>query len=278
MATIEYNLFRVKFIRPRQTSFLHKDLSPRDVLLVAIDERPSMELVEGYTWHIGNVQHFSDYTGYFAVGRTTKSTIEMFDEESGDFVEELIESSPYTHCVFNAEIGFLGIAQKRNLARTANGIAGKVERLFARTDVVVENDLSVEIPPIPDPSGFLLAILESNQVLRFTATFKGPNPFDADAYFQKPLSVYCREANAIKGKATIDGEDLNREVLEAVTRSTAATGNEASATVVRKKLDRPQTIHLKGDAIKRNYDESEHDPEQVVEDLNAVYDRVRSNE
>ncbi|WAK02485.1 hypothetical protein [Methylobacter sp. YRD-M1] len=144
--------------------------------------------------------------------------------------------------------------------------------------VITENEISVEIVPIPDPEGFLRALSSAYRVTRFAATFRGPNPFDADEHFQKPLSVYLSAANGESGKAQIHGEDLNREVLQEVTRSTAATGNEASARIIKSKSQKSITINLKGDPVKRRYDEDEHLPEAVLADLTNLYYRVRNDE
>lgn len=278
MPTIEYSLFRVKMVRPHQSSFLHDDLPPRDIFLRAVLEKPSGELRKGFEWHIGNVQQFSEYTGYFAAGRTTLSTIEKFNPESGDFVEEELEESPYTHCVFDARIGFIGIAKKPNLSQTTKGIANRIEQLLSLAQIVRNNNILVEIRPIPDPDGFLSSLDSAFKVFSFSATFRGPNPFDADEHFQKPLSVYLSAADGQKGKTTISGEDLNRSVLREVTRSTAATGNEVSARIQKSRRQKPMTINLKGDPIKRKYDEEEHTPELVLNDLTNQYSRVRRRE
>lgn len=278
MPTIEYSLFRVKFIRPSQSSFLHDALTPAQLLLAAVQQKPSAELRKGYQWHIGNVHRYENDTGYFAVGRTTTSTIEKFDTESGNFVEEELEESPYTHCVFDPAIGFIGIAKKTNISQTTKGIANRLEQLLSLAAVVQENEVAVEVRPIPDPDGFLKAIHDAYRVYTFSATFRGPNPFDADEFFQKPLSVYLSAANGAKGKTTISGEDLNRDVLTEVTRSTAATGNEAFARIQKSKRQKAMTINLKGDPIKRKYDEHEHNPESVLIDLGKQYQRVRRDE
>lgn len=248
------------------------------MLLIAIKEKPSAELRKGYKWHIGNVQMFSNETGYLAFGRTTTSTIEKFDTVSGNFVEEELEESPYTHCVFDSGIGFIGIAKKTNLSQTTKGIANRLEQLLSLAEVVKKNDVTVQVRPIPDPDGFLKAIHEAFRVYSFSATFRGPNPFDADEFFQKPLSVYLSAANGLKGKTTINGNDLNRDVLTEVTRSTAATGNEASARIQKSRRQKTMTINLKGDPIKRKYDEQEHNVEAVLVDLANQYRRVRRDE
>lgn len=278
MPTIEYSLFRVKFIRPMQGSILHDSRSAKELFLASLEERPSGKSRERYIWHIGNLDLYPHSQGYFAIGRTTNATIEKYDEDSGDFVKEELETSPYTHCVFDANIGFVGIAKKSNLAPTAKGIAKRIEQLLSETESVRSNDVVVEITAIPDPEGFLKAIDSAFAVTSFTATFRGPNPFDADAYFQRPLSVYLNAANGRKGKAQIQGQDLDRQVVQTVARSTASTGNEASARIKKARSKKPITINLKGDPIKRNYDETEHDPKKVVQDLEAIYKKVRDNE
>jgi hypothetical protein len=278
MASIEYSLFRAKFVKSRQHVLFNDDLTSQEIFMRAVQEKPSAELRKGHHWHIGNVRLFSGHSGYFAIGRTTKGTIEKFDETSGNFREEELDTSPYTHCVFNAQIGIIGIARKTSLAPTVKGIAERIQQVLSRAPLVTQANITVEIAPIPDPEGFLIALETAYRVPRFTATFHGRNPFDSDEYFQKPLSVYLTAANGKSGKAQIQGEDLNREVLQSVTRSTAATGNEASASIVRAESQRPITIHLKGDPVKRIYDAEEHQPEAVLEDLEMLYDRVRQNE
>lgn len=277
MQTIEYSLFRIKFIKPSQKSLFNENITPQELFKSAILQCPSAELRSGYHWHVGNVKMFNDVRGYFAVGRTKISSIDKFDEASRNFFEEETEESPHTHCVFDASIGIIGIAKKPVLSQNAKGIADRLEKLVSLTDGVVKNHITVEVRPIPDPDGFLRAITLAHKVFNYTATFRGPNPFDADEHFQRPLAVYLSAANGHKGKTTINGDDLNREVLAEVTRSTAATGNEASARIQRVQKQKAITINLRGDPVKRRYDEKEHHPEIVLNDLTNQYMKVRHN-
>lgn len=274
MPSIEYSLFRAKFIKSRQGGLFPTNLTPEQLFVRALEEKPSVQPREGHFWHIGNIRLFTESTRYFAVGRTTKSTIEKFDEISRDFLEEQLETSPYTHCVFNAQIGMLGVAGKSALAPTVKGIATRIQQLLHQTLVARENNTSVEISPIPDPEDFIRALDSAYVVSRFAATFHGPNPFDADEYFQRPLSVYLSSANGKRGRAEIQGDDLNRQVVQSVARSTAATGNEASARIRKSKSRKATTVHLRGDPAKGQYDEDEK-PETVLADLEKLYDRVR---
>ncbi len=275
MTIVEYCLFRVKFILPKQQSWFHYPVTPAEIFLASLEEKPESQVRKGYTWHIGNVALYSKSSGYFAIGRTTRSTIAKFDAQAGNFVEEELETSPYTHCVFDADIGFVGIAKKNSLSPTVRGIARRVEELLSRTTQVIENEIRVEIAAIPDPESFLREIDQAYRVLQFSATFHGPNPFDADEYFQKPLSAYLSAADGSRGRTQIDGNDLNREVIQAVTKSTAATGNEASAKVQKARGARAVKIHLRGSTVGTSYDEESHDPKKAVDDLRGLYKRVR---
>ncbi len=275
MATIEYSLFRAKMIISSQRQLFSDQTSSREVFERALEERPSAELNPGRTWHIGNLAFYSKDTGYFAFGRTTSTTNTTFDEVTGNFVAEDFETSPYTHVVFNAAIGFVGIAHTRKLARHPTGIAAKLEEVLQGTTVAKDHDVEVRIAAISDPEGFLKNVERAYRVLRFSAQFTGPNPFDADEYFQKPLSVYASAANATKGKAQISGDNLKKEVVTEVARSTAASGNKATAQIQLKKSSAPVTIALTGDPLKRSFDESTHDPKAVVKELTALYKEVR---
>jgi hypothetical protein len=279
MAAIEYSLFRAKFIKPSQER-LGFDPAPsaEEVFRASIAERPAAELRKGQMWRIGNLEELSSETGYFAVGRTTKSTVEKYDEASHEFVEEELTTSPYTHCVFSTRIGLVGIAKKTSLARTPLGMARRLEQLLAHSQIVQRYEITVEILPIPDPDGFLRALLSAYRVTHFTATFHGPNPLDADEYFQKPLSVIASLTRGQKGKAHVSGVDLDARVLGDITRSTAATGNEASARIRKTNRQKPVTIHLRGDALKRTYDEATHRPQDAINDLTDMYNRVRRDE
>lgn len=275
MAAVEYSLYRVKFVRPGQQSWLHYNVTPSEVFLSSLEERHDSEVRVGYRWHVGNVTLFSPTSGYFAIGRTTRSSFEKYDDQSGNFIEEELETSPYTHCVFDAEIGFVGIAKKPSLSPTTNGIARRVEEVLSRTSQVRENEIRVEISAIPDPESFLKDLESAFRVLQFSATFHGPNPFDADELFQKPLSVYLAAADGDRGRTQIDEDDLDRGVLQSVTKSTAATGNEASAKIQRVKGARSTKIHLRGSSLSTSYEEDTHDPKQVLEDLRRTYQNVR---
>ncbi len=275
MPQIQYNLYRVKLIKPAQAILFGSEETPQQLFLSALQEKPSIELRKDYIWHIGNISMLNADQGYFAVGRTTITTLAKFDDVSGDFLDEPGETSPYTHVVFDSSIGVVAIAKKALLAPTTQGLASALQRLLQSTEVALKNELDVEVDFIPDPTGFIQHIKSAYAVKKFAATFTGPNPFDADEFFQKPLSVYARVANASKGNASISGDDLDRNVVIEVAKSSAATANKASARVQEERGKRTITVNLSGDPVKMTYEEEDHTIKAVVADMVSEYKRVR---
>ncbi len=276
MANTEYSLFRIKFIKPEQTDFTHQEKTPSEFFLEALEERPSYTHREQFTWHLGNVSKFSRLTGSFAIGRTSKATVELFDKETKNFQEAELEESPNTTCLYDAELGLLVIAKKSILNQDTVKLAEKVEQLLSNSEVILMNEIRVDVAPIPDPDGFIKRISSAHRIYRFTATFGGPNPFDADEHFQKPMSVYLSKANGTEGKTTVKGESLSSETITEVSKSTAATGNQASARIKRSRSSKPETVHLKGDPVKRRLDDTQLESKKILELFIELYHNIRS--
>ncbi|MDB9741394.1 hypothetical protein OAB00_00925 [Akkermansiaceae bacterium] len=278
MTTIEFSLYRIKFIRPIQSDIMHNnDLTPQDFFISALKEKPSYELKAGSVWHIGNLEFYeNDLTGTFAVGRTSKSKQEQYDEQSKDFIDSSTSESPYTTCYFNTDIGFLVIGKKNNLSPKSDIVTNQLVNLLSSTSEIFENDIRVEIEPIPDPEKFINKLKKAHTITSFTATFGGPNPKDSDEYFQRPMSVYLNEANGTSGRTVIQGDNLASEALIDVTKSTAATGNEASAKVKITQNSEFENIHLNGGAVKRRIEESESG-RNILKKFHGIYNLIRGN-
>ena len=274
----EYHLYRAKFIKPAQSSFLHDaDTTPTLLLLQSLTEKPSAEFRESFVWHIGNLTGIENEAtaGYFAIGRITTATIPKFDPLSGNFGDKEDDTSPYTFVVYDAKIGLMAIRKKSALAPTTQDIAYKIEKLLSQTSAIIKNEVEVLIQLIPNPDSFLEMVDRAYAVKSFTASFTGPNPFDADEFFQKPLSVYLNSANGESGEATIIGANLSKDVVSAVARSTASTGNGASAQIQEEEGKRPFTIYLTNNPVKLVYEDEEISPKQVLADARKAYERVR---
>lgn len=275
MSHFEFHLFRIKFIRPKQLSLMHDTKSPSEIFKEALGERPDGEFRKDYMWHIGNVKEIDSRGGIFAIGRTTKTTVSQYDQDTGDFIEELFEESPYTLCLYDLNIGFVAIAKKSKLSPTTGGIAGKLKKLIDTAKVVQVNEIDVRIDPITDPDGFIQKLTSAYVIKRFTAHFTGPNPIDADELFQKPMAAYCKEVKGESGRVVTEGESLDQESVATVTKSVAATGNEASARIQENQGQGLKTIHLRGDPAKRTYPEEGFNEESALEGMRDEYRSIR---
>lgn len=265
-------------IRPNQRSLFSDNKSPQELMDACIDAKLSARWRGNSEWHIGNITRISSFLGYFRVGKTRDGELTVFDEETRNFLEETAETSEFSHCVFDSQIGLLAIAKNYRLAPKPETVANFVGRLFSKSDVVIQNDVSVEIDPIQDPDDFLTVISNAFQVQKFAATFTGPNPNDADEYFQKPLSVYCQKTEAESGQAIVKGKDLNRKVISEVARSTAATGNKASARIRRESDSRLETVSMSSSEATFQVAEESNTPEFAAAAMHDTYRRIRNPE
>lgn len=243
MPKVDVFLYRAKFIKPAQQHFFAEDLSPKEIFWRAIKEKPSLKLYNG-KWHIGNIKKLSENSGVFAVGKTTSKLLDKFDEETKDFTNEENTESPFTLVYYNLKIGLVSIVNKTKVSKTTKSIASRLCKMFNDTEVVKEQKVNVEIEDIKNPLTFLSQIDSAYSIKKFTAHFGGPNPFDADEHFQKPMSVYLQNANGIKGKTEIIGEDLDADVVHKTAVSLASTGNAATAKILETETSLPRTINL----------------------------------
>jgi len=264
----------VKFIKPSQVDLFNVNISSSLLFIKALNEKPEIILKKDNVWHIGNIDYFNDVSGAFAVGRTTKTTVERFDIETGDFIDSVDDSGPYTNVIFDSSIGLIGIAKKSKVASDVGAIARKITKLLDNTKIVSEYGVEVRVDFIPDPEGFIQKLRSAYSIKHFKASFTGPNPIDADELFQKPLSVYCQAVSGESGAVEVFGEQLNEESIEAVAKSTASTGNTASAKIQPSHNKKIITITLKGDAIRVPVDIETLKPD-ILKEIQEAYYKVR---
>lgn len=271
---MEFHLYRVKFIKPAQFHLFYPDLTPQEIMKQAMAERPSVRIRKGHVWHLGNVEYLTDSAGRFAVGRTTKTTVEKFDDHTGNFVEHIDDSGPYTFTYFDTALGLLGICKKAKVAADVKAIARKIQLLLSDTVVARRYTVEVRVTHIPDPQDFIQKLYSAYSIKKFKATFTGPNPVDADELFQKPMSYYCQQLDGEVGNVVVLGSSLNEAAVVAVAKSTAATANTASALIQTKRGGRPVPISLKGDAAKVFVDDSTEKSE-ALDAIHAAYREIR---
>lgn len=276
MSAIEYSLYRVKMIRPPQRSFLHDpDLTPGELLAAAISERPKHEVRKNSVWRIANLRPITRTSGRFAVGRARNFTVDVLDPTTEDFMEAQLETAPFSTCIYESSIGLLAISTRPILAATTGSIARRLRDLLSHSEIATRNDIRVEIDPIRDPRDFLTRLDNAFRITEYRASFTGPNPIDADEYFQRPISVFAKKVSGTSGSVVVRGENLDRDALKDVTRSTVAVGNTAKAKIETEEGSKSQTIRLEGDAVKQRFSESTPF-EVVVEELLRQYRSIRN--
>lgn len=273
---IRFQLFRLRlFLEP---TLFNQDVDRVNLLREIISEKPSAELRQGYWWHIGNVRKLGRHGAYFALGRTTKSIVELYDPETRDFIVDEHPESPYTHAYLDYPLQVLAIGYKPRLAPYAKTIAKQLEKLLNQHEKLQYVDMTADIAPLNDPRDFLTHLKEAAVVGNFTAEFTLPNPFDSEEDFEKPFQRFINESEGNKGKASVSGKDLNREVIENIARTCAASGNDASARMKDTEKSRFRTRRLKGQAVTLDYDDDDPDesPDLFLDAIRETYKAIRT--
>ena len=148
MASVQFQLFRIQvFLEPQMRlpvrSATGGERNRPAIIEQAIRSKPSIRSSSGMVWHLGNVDQIEDRVLYFAVGRTTRTTMEYFDEGRGDFAEVEFATAPYTHAIIDLDLEVCAIAAKSRLARTINGIARRLDDLLNASEVAFDNNAAL---------------------------------------------------------------------------------------------------------------------------------------
>lgn len=257
---IRFQLFRLRLFK--NPTLFNYNVDRIELLKEVIYSRPSAEIRKGYWWHIGNVNNLDNDGAYFALGRTTKSIVEMYDLETRNFVVDEHSESPYTHAYIDFPYQILAIAYKPRHAPYTKTIAKQLEKLLNTRENLKREDVTCDIAPLNDPRDFITHLNVAEIVQSFTAEVTLPNPFDAHEDFEVPYQNFVRASEGFKGKAVVQGEDLKREVIIEVAQACAAAGNDASARMKDTKQSRFRTRRLKGRAVTLDYDENDPDESQ----------------
>ena len=166
----------------------------------------------------------------------------------------------------------VAIEEKSKVNSKVSATAKRLYDLLESTSAVRRRNVRCVVDPIIDPDGFIEKIRKSTHVLKFRATFTGPNPSDADAIFQKPLEVYATKIKADKGVIEVMGANLDKDVVIDITRSNAATGNFVNARIETKGV--VETIPLRG--INANFSaQSDKTPTDIFNKMLDRYEQVR---
>jgi hypothetical protein len=227
---ITFHLFRIR-LEEKADLFADTSKTKAEIIKEAVDEKPSREIRKGQVWKIGNVEPIGTEGLFFAFGKITKSTREVYDESGGNFIEEDLEECPYTYVMVDLRFQVCAIAKKTKIAQSPKPVGSNLAKLLDASDVAVSNSIKFSIAPISDPAEFLTLIKDAKIISRFEIEFSPPNPFDAEKDFHAPMEKFLQVTGGFKGATTIEGNNLDSGVLVEVVRSAAATGNEAKAWI-----------------------------------------------
>lgn len=246
---IRFQLFRPKIHPSEQRGLFESSLNRSSIFREIVMSRPSAELRSGHTWHIGNVEKLDKDGLYFAFGRTTKKSLDLWDDKSGDFKAVKFDSAPYTHVLFDSHLQLCAIAAKSSLSSKPAEIANKLQKLLDQYLNEQQYSARVEIVPLIDPQDFIKWLSDAFMVRRFSVQIARPNPFDAHKDFQEPLEKILEEANGETGNAVIRGKDLDLDTLKEISHSAAASGMDANATAIQKEGDPAVRRHMKDKSV-----------------------------
>src|SRR5438093_737051 len=203
---LEFQLFRIRIYPSQQRELFAREITRPQMLREAIRSLPSGEFRRGLIWHIGNVTPIDENGLYFRLGRTSTSTLEIYDEEEGGFIDQEFETAPYTHAIVDVELEVCAIAKKTRLSPSTAGIARQFVRLLNESEKVVEFHALFEIDDVKDPEDFIGHLKRAYSISKFWVLFSRPNAFDANEHFVKPFQRMVEASKAEKGKAELKGE------------------------------------------------------------------------
>jgi len=272
---LDFQLFRIKVLPPAQARLFEVAATPQEILVETLKSLPEAQFRPGKTWHVGNVTPIDETSLYFRIGRTSKATIELYD--NGKFLDQEFETSPYTHVFLEMEFEVCAIASKRKLARTTSRMARQLGKLLNQSNRARDFGARFEVNMVNDPEDFISRIKSAYSVERFWLTFTRPNAIDVNEDYVRPMERLLSAALGDRGKTEIKGSDLEDSVLEQLSRSAAATGDNAGASIRHNPDDRLIPISLRGRAIDITQDSVDGDEEKqtFISKLRERYRAIR---
>ena len=273
---LEFHLYRIRVSSRETAPLLSREGSPPEILQSALLSLPEADTNYGRAWRVGNIARIDKASSYFRIGRTSPTTLSMYDDNAHSFRDVEYEDAPYTHAVIDFQLGLTAIAKHSRLAKHTVTTARRLGRLLDRSAAAEEFDAKFEIGRIKDPDEFLRVINTAVAIRTFSFTFSRPNPIDTSDVTDA-LKNYLKESNGHKGRNRINGQELNATTLEEMTREASSAGEDASARVVLEEGGTPTTKHLQGgEATVQCDDEAlSEDLQQIAEAVRSRYNQIR---
>ncbi|HKR15953.1 hypothetical protein [Rhizorhapis sp.] len=271
------HLLRVKCETLPQAQLFTTDQAPVEIITESLRSKPTADVGRGSEWHIGNVEFVADGGISFAMGRTQAVKSPQFDSNTHDFLEEEAMRAPFAFGVFDTKNQVCGIVRKAGVSQKSREIANKLQILLNSSGISAASNREITVEPIGDPIGFIEEIRNADAVIRFSFTVSRPNPADVNRLIQKPAEEFTELSNGSKAKVEVEGENLDKDVIEDVAKAVASVGEHASASVRQPSGGRPKVIHLGGNPVVESISPKNNESvfEAILKGARKAYSRVR---
>ena len=246
---LDFQLLRIKVIYPLQKQLFTEPPSRTQLLRQIIETRPhpKCEIRKGSVWLIGNVEPVGTEGLYFRLGRIGHSKYPLLEGE--DFVDTVLERYPNTHVLIDTAEETCVIAKSSSLQTKPANVGLRLAELLRASPLAQEHNADIEVNAVIDPTDFIDHLRGAAVVTRFWMTFSRPNHGNVDEFILKPLQRWTEVTNAKNGKVDVTGDGLDPDALVDVSRSLAATGENAGARLQRPGELRPRRLTLRGKSV-----------------------------
>lgn len=272
------HIVRIRCEPLAQPNLFTKPKQPVSVISEAILARPSSNVGRGSEWHIGRAEIIKDDGISFQMGRVQAAKSPQFDEKDHSFFEADTERAPFTWGVFDQKNQSCGILKRTGVSLSAREVSSKLEILLNSTNIPEEAGFRIVVDPIVDPEGFIEQLQSAHEVVKFSFTAEFENPFDVQALIQRPAEKFNEAVGGTRTKVEVEGESLDKEILEDLSRAVAATGDDAAASVRTTERAPSKRIYLKGTPLQEAVEmESASNPLQaMLKATRDAYNRLRN--
>lgn len=273
------HIARIRCEPLQQGSLFVEERLPTKVISDCILARPTADVGRGSSWHIGASNELSGDGISFQMGRVQEISSPQFDSVEHSFFEAQAERAPYTVAVYDQRHQCCGIVKKSGVSQSANEICSKLETLLNSTEYPSRAGVRVVVDPLIDPENFIEQLRNSSEIVKFSFTAGFENPFDVESLIQRPAEKFNQSVGGIQTKVEVEGPNLNKEILEDLSRAVASTGDKAAASIRKEPRQKAKRIYLKGTPLQEPLElPSDRSPFQVM--LGATreaYDRIRNS-
>ncbi len=271
------HVLRVRCEPLQQSSLFAQPRDPSLVITDALLATPTAQVGRGSEWHIGTPEILPNYGIGFQMGRVQAVSAPQFDTREHRFFDAEIERAPYTLGVFDQRDQSCGIIKKSGVSQSASEIAGKLETLLNATPYPEKAGYKIVADPIPDPAHFIEQIITAERITKFSFVASFENPFDVENLIQRPAEKFTQVAKGRRTRVEVDGDDLNKPVLEELARGVASTGEQASASIRPRAGAPTKRIHLKGTPVTEPVEpeEAKSPFEAILNATRGAYSRIR---